>query len=224
MKTGYLFIRSSLLFLVLAGLCFPSYAAAGGELSEYGNPFIWVTLGHVRVQAEVVSSPEKLYLGLGGRPELAEGRGLLFIMPSREVQTFCMRDMRFALDFIWRASPPTSPPRTKGPVTAPRNRWPSSWRCPPASVSDTASGWETRPPGRVRFSVSGFRFSAFGFWLLVKDNIEVKGPLPETKNRKLRHSFPSSAWATFMEVPVPFAKQSFAPKEVPNQELGNQIN
>ena len=103
MKTGYLFVRFSIMFLVLAGLCCPSYAAAGEELSKYGNPLIWVTLGHVRVQAEVVSSPKKLYLGLGGRPELAEGRGLLFIMPSREVQTFCMRDMRFALDFVWLA-------------------------------------------------------------------------------------------------------------------------
>jgi len=101
MKPRYLFIRLSLLFLVLAGLLCLAYAAAGEELSEYGNPFIWVTLGNVRVKAEVVASPEKLYLGLGGRPELAEGRGMLFIMPRREVQDFCMRNMRFALDFIW---------------------------------------------------------------------------------------------------------------------------
>jgi len=103
MKTRYLFIRLSLLFLVLAGLFFPSYTSAGEELSEYGNPFIWVTLGKVRIKAEVVSSPEKLYLGLGRRPELAEGRGMLFILPRREVQNFCMRDMRFGLDFIWLA-------------------------------------------------------------------------------------------------------------------------
>jgi uncharacterized protein len=103
MKTGNPVIRFGLLFLVLAGLFFPSHAAAREELSEYGNPFIWVTLGNVRVKAEVVSSPEKLYLGLGGRPELAEGQGMLFILPRREVQAFCMRDMRFALDFIWLA-------------------------------------------------------------------------------------------------------------------------
>ena len=101
MKPRYLFIRLSLLFLVLAGLHCPAYAATGEELSEYGNPFIWVTLGNVRVKAEVVGTPEKIYLGLGGRPELSEGRGMLFIMPRREVQDFCMRDMRFALDFIW---------------------------------------------------------------------------------------------------------------------------
>jgi uncharacterized membrane protein (UPF0127 family) len=103
MKPRYLFSRLCLLFLVLAGLSFPAYASAGEELSEYGNPFVWVTLGKVRVKAEVVGTPEKLYLGLGRRPELAEGRGMLFIMPSREVQDFCMRDMRFALDFIWLA-------------------------------------------------------------------------------------------------------------------------
>ena len=103
MKPRHLFIHFSLLFLVLAGLFFPAYAPAGEELSEYGNPFIWVTLGNVRVKAEVVGTPEKLYLGLGRRPELPEGRGMLFILPRREVQDFCMRDMRFALDFIWLA-------------------------------------------------------------------------------------------------------------------------
>ncbi len=103
MKPRYLFIRFSLLFLVLAGLFFPAYAPAGEELSEYGNPFIWVTLGNVKVKAEVVGTREKLYLGLGRRPELPEGRGMLFILPRREVQDFCMRDMRFALDFIWLA-------------------------------------------------------------------------------------------------------------------------
>src|SRR5208337_230974 len=103
MKPRHLFIRFSLLFLVLAGICFPAYAPAGEELSEYGNPFIWVTLGNVRVKAEVVGTPEKLYLGLGRRPELPEGRGMLFILPRRDVQDFCMRDMRFALDFIWLA-------------------------------------------------------------------------------------------------------------------------
>ncbi len=104
MKTGYLLGSLGLLCLMLAGLFSPSYTWAGDEISEYGNPLIWVTLGNVRVRAEVVGSPEKLYLGLGRRPGLAEGQGMLFIMPRREVQTFCMRDMRFGLDFIWLAA------------------------------------------------------------------------------------------------------------------------
>jgi uncharacterized membrane protein (UPF0127 family) len=94
----------SALLLLLGLLFLPAPLRAALELSEYGNPFTWVTLGKTKVQAEVVFSPEKLYLGLSRRPNLPEGRGMLFIMPGTEVQTFCMRDMRFPLDFLWLAA------------------------------------------------------------------------------------------------------------------------
>ncbi len=75
--------------------------ARGQEMSEFGNPFLWVTVGPVKVKAEVVRTPEKQFLGLGQRRELPEGRGMLFAMPSLEVQNFCMRGMQFPLDFLW---------------------------------------------------------------------------------------------------------------------------
>jgi uncharacterized membrane protein (UPF0127 family) len=93
--------RMLLVCLMMGGLLFPPALRGGDELSEYGNPFIWVKLGQVKVKAEVVASPAKMYLGLGQRPALPEGRGMLFILPGLEVQSFCMRDMRFPLDFIW---------------------------------------------------------------------------------------------------------------------------
>ncbi len=102
-KTKKLIIRLGLVLLILAGLTVP--AAPGDQgFSEYGNPFIWVKLGQVKVKAEVVASPEKLYLGLGQRRELPAGRGMLFLMPSRVVQTFCMRDMQFPIDILWLQS------------------------------------------------------------------------------------------------------------------------
>jgi uncharacterized membrane protein (UPF0127 family) len=58
-------------------------------------------VGKVPVQAEVVNTPEKCYLGLSYRQELPEGRGMLFVMPSKDYQYFCMRGMRFPLDIIW---------------------------------------------------------------------------------------------------------------------------
>ncbi len=101
--------RKSLIYVVLAafllgGLWFPAVSPAGekpAELSPYGNPLTWVHLGQVKVKAEVVFAPEKLYLGLGKRQGLPEGQGMLFVMPTRMIQEFCMRDMRFAIDFIW---------------------------------------------------------------------------------------------------------------------------
>lgn len=106
MKDNKSLIYVGLLVLVLGGLVLPAALPAGekpAELSEYGNHMTWVTIGKVKIKAEVVGTPEKLYLGLGKRPELPEGRGMLFVMPQREIQEFCMRDMRFALDFIWLA-------------------------------------------------------------------------------------------------------------------------
>jgi uncharacterized membrane protein (UPF0127 family) len=95
--------RILLVLLMLGSLSFPPAALAREELSPSGNPITWVKLGQVKVKAEVVFSPEKLYLGLGKRQGLPEGHGMLFIMPTLVIQEFCMRDMRFPIDFIWLA-------------------------------------------------------------------------------------------------------------------------
>lgn len=89
---------------LIAGLCLASFlavSAAAGEMSEFGNPFTTVQVKGVAVKAEVVATPAKLYLGLSHRPSLPPGRGMLFIMPAAEIQQFCMRAMRFAIDIIW---------------------------------------------------------------------------------------------------------------------------
>jgi len=83
--------------IVLSWLVIPAAAA----LSEFGNPFIWVTAGQVQVKTETVRTPDKLALGLGYRDQLPEGRGMLFFLPRREIQTFCMRGMQIPLDIIW---------------------------------------------------------------------------------------------------------------------------
>jgi uncharacterized protein len=90
--------------LLLAALAGPGAAAgpaAGSGISEPGNPWVTVTVGKVTVKAEAVWTPERLFLGLSGRRELPEGRGMLFFMPAKAVQTFCMRGMRLPLDLIW---------------------------------------------------------------------------------------------------------------------------
>jgi uncharacterized membrane protein (UPF0127 family) len=93
-------VRTSLAACFCLALCL-AVPARAGELSEYGNPFTTVLVKGVAVKAEVVSSPEKLYLGLSHRHALPPGRGMLFIMPTAEIQQFCMRGMRFAIDIIW---------------------------------------------------------------------------------------------------------------------------
>jgi uncharacterized protein len=111
--------------LLLTALAALAGLAGGQEVSEHGNPWVRVTVGKVTVQAEAVRTPERLYLGLSYRTDLPEGRGMLFLMPNQEVQTFCMRGMRLPLDLIWisagrvagitRNVPPTFP----GDLTSP---------------------------------------------------------------------------------------------------------
>ena len=91
---------------VIAGLLLAACLGLGGparaqQVSKYGNPWVWVSLGRVTVQAEAVRTPARLYLGLSNRRSLPEGQGMLFLMPEKQEQTFCMRGMRFPLDFIW---------------------------------------------------------------------------------------------------------------------------
>lgn len=87
-----------LIWLLLTGLG-QTLAASPGLAAD--NPLVRLRLGETVVQAEVVASPEKLYLGLGGRRHLPWGTGMLFVLPSREVQTFCMRGMLIPIDIIW---------------------------------------------------------------------------------------------------------------------------
>jgi len=73
------------------------------KTSEAGNPIIPLHFNETEIQAEVVSSSDKIYLGLGGRRQLAPGSGMLFIMPRLAVQEFCMRGMLIPIDIIWIA-------------------------------------------------------------------------------------------------------------------------
>jgi uncharacterized membrane protein (UPF0127 family) len=112
-------VVAGLLLAVLSGL------AGGQEVSKYGNPWLWVRVGQVTVKAEAVRTPAQLYRGLSHRRELPEGRGMLFFLPEKQVQIFCMRGMRFPLDFIWisegrvvgltRNVPPTFPGKLTSP-------------------------------------------------------------------------------------------------------------
>jgi uncharacterized membrane protein (UPF0127 family) len=126
MRVDWIRTRRVIAGLLLAAIAGLAGLAGGQEVSEHGNPWVRVSLGKITVQAEAVRTPERLFLGLGYRKELPEGRGMLFFMPETEVQTFCMRGMLIALDLIWisdgrvtgltRNVPPTFPGDLTSPV------------------------------------------------------------------------------------------------------------
>jgi uncharacterized membrane protein (UPF0127 family) len=95
--------RKSLPVLVLLAAVLLAAPALGQEFSETGNLLTNLVIRDVPITAEVVSTPQKLYLGLSHRQGLPEGRGMLFLMSQAGLHGFCMRDMLFRIDIIWIA-------------------------------------------------------------------------------------------------------------------------
>ncbi|MBI2371317.1 MAG: DUF192 domain-containing protein [Deltaproteobacteria bacterium] len=53
------------------------------------------------IEVEIVDTPEARARGLSGRDRLGSRQGMLFLFEEPDLHTFWMKDMRFALDFIW---------------------------------------------------------------------------------------------------------------------------
>lgn len=61
---------------------------------------ITIGVGSQNLSVEVAKTTAEISLGLGQRDTLGSD-GMLFVMPSRAIPTFWMKDMRFDLDFVW---------------------------------------------------------------------------------------------------------------------------
>lgn len=55
------------------------------------------------LDVEVVSTPQRITLGLSKRDQIGSD-GMLFVFGSKMNVPFWMKDMRFALDFVWIAN------------------------------------------------------------------------------------------------------------------------
>ena len=58
-------------------------------------------LGKMFEDVEVVSTREKMSLGLGGRETLEEDAGMLFVFSEPDFYGIWMKDMLFSIDIIW---------------------------------------------------------------------------------------------------------------------------
>lgn len=72
------------------------------ELRQSSNDaLIKVTIGQTSILVEEATTPQEKVLGLGGREYLAQDHGMLFRFATPEKPAFWMKNMRFALDYIW---------------------------------------------------------------------------------------------------------------------------
>ena len=60
-----------------------------------------IVIGSEKLLVEVADTPEAWAKGLGGREQLAENEGMIFVFPNANFYSFWMKGMKFGLDFIW---------------------------------------------------------------------------------------------------------------------------
>jgi uncharacterized protein len=71
------------------------------QYSPAGNVLESISLNGNAFKVEVVSSAEKITLGLSGRDAMCENCGMLFVFGSGDYRRFWMKDMKFDLDMLW---------------------------------------------------------------------------------------------------------------------------
>jgi len=64
-------------------------------------PQIVLTIGDVRINAEVADDPDEKTIGLMGRKELAEGSGMLFVFSGPQPMGFWMKDTLIPLSIAY---------------------------------------------------------------------------------------------------------------------------
>lgn len=75
-------------------------ADAAGALSAAEGPRV-VTPGGAQIDVEVASTPATRARGLMFRDHLPRGRGMIFIFPNEEIQSFWMKNTLIPLDMVW---------------------------------------------------------------------------------------------------------------------------
>lgn len=60
-----------------------------------------ITIGQTHVMVTIADTDATRSRGLSNVTSLAENEGMLFVFTKPDIYTFWMKDMKFALDFIW---------------------------------------------------------------------------------------------------------------------------
>ena len=76
------------------------YSQSLADKLAYYHAVVTTSTGE-EIPVEVADTLKKRSLGLGNRPYLKKGWGMLFVFDNRKLHRFWMKDMRFPLDIIW---------------------------------------------------------------------------------------------------------------------------
>jgi uncharacterized membrane protein (UPF0127 family) len=90
--------RAFLLLVLVAALAAPLSALTPAQPEL---PKIALTIGKVRIEAEVADDPDEKTIGLMGRKEMAEGQGMLFVFSRPQPMGFWMKDTLIPLSIAY---------------------------------------------------------------------------------------------------------------------------
>lgn len=84
--------------VVIAGTAFVAYRTSSTPAAEQMPT---AEFGGVSLRIEYAVTPDARNRGLGGRTEIPDGYGMLFVFPKDGLHGFWMKDTRVPLDIFW---------------------------------------------------------------------------------------------------------------------------
>ncbi len=101
------FIVQFVFLIIVIGIALVFFGPTGGG-KNFEIPFIpqrttlqTLEIGANKIQVEVADTQGERSKGLGGRQNLAQDQGMLFIFDHPDKYPFWMKGLSFSLDFIW---------------------------------------------------------------------------------------------------------------------------
>jgi uncharacterized membrane protein (UPF0127 family) len=93
-------IKIGLTVLLIIALSVAIYFVIFGKINNYYAETN-LSIGSNNFSVQLAVNDEQRQLGLGRRPSLQNGTGMLFVFPEPRELGFWMKDMNFPLDIIW---------------------------------------------------------------------------------------------------------------------------
>jgi uncharacterized membrane protein (UPF0127 family) len=87
--------------IMIAGVLFHFQQAEARTPPQETLPTVKLRIGALTVEAEVADETDERTLGLMGREELAEGKGMLFVFREPQAMSFWMRDTLVPLSIAY---------------------------------------------------------------------------------------------------------------------------
>ena len=143
--------------LIVLGVFFVSFVV----LSIWGRmwPTKSITIDGNELTVLVANTPERRFVGLGGRPSLGDYDGMLFLFDESQQYPFVMRDMEFSIDILWIDNgrivdiAPEAIPEPGKPEEQLMRYYP---RQPATTVLEVPAGWSATHGVVIGDYVSGF--------------------------------------------------------------------